>query len=438
MSITLSNLTQNLIEEKGKMINALKSYGGGKTIIFKNDEKYFKNPSTRAEFIFDVIKTSNFEEIKKKYQFQDEVMKKFKSIYYSNKIQGYEKIDISTSSFYGTLYKVFGLAKKYNDQVLFAVIKSTTSSSLIPKYQDYEVEYCNQILFIKSCKKGTAKRLRGNTKEELKIIIEGLTLHADMTIQKKLLSLGNDCQIFISDFQNLYSLNGQRVLSITPDGRVGVGQISSYITYRGDNRKVMWRYFGNSLGKDFEYLNHQPFSLQVKDNGNLVIADKNNMITWSANTQNKGIGPFDLIVTGDGDLVLIDSKNKPLFSLRGRYNFTQFVLIEDYRLYSQNGNYFTVIQPNGELCVYKNNKNDGSVEKISGFRPEILVKKKSFGPYSVNIDLKGVLSIYDYFLEQDIFKTPLNEKAVSPFNLVVTNEGKLNLVDAKNTILWTQ
>jgi hypothetical protein len=30
------------------------------------------------------------------------------------------------------------------------------------------------------------------------------------------------------------------------------------------------------------------------------------MITWSANTQNKGIGPFDLIVTGDGDLVLID------------------------------------------------------------------------------------------------------------------------------------
>jgi hypothetical protein len=139
-------------------------------------------------------------------------MKKFKSIYYSNKIQGYEKIDISTSSFYGTLYKVFGLAKKYNDQVLFAVIKSTTSSSLIPKYQDYEVEYCNQILFIKSCKKGTAKRLRGNTKEELQIIIEGLTLHADMTIQKKLLSLENDCQIFISEFQTLHSLNGQRVL----------------------------------------------------------------------------------------------------------------------------------------------------------------------------------------------------------------------------------
>ena len=63
--LTLSNLTQNLIEEKGKMINALKSYGGGKTIIFKNDEKYFKNPSTRAEFIFDVIQKSNFEEIKK-------------------------------------------------------------------------------------------------------------------------------------------------------------------------------------------------------------------------------------------------------------------------------------------------------------------------------------------------------------------------------------
>ena len=66
---------------------------------------------------------------------------------YSNKIQGYEKIDISTSSFYGTLYKVFGLAKKYDDQVLFAVIKSTTFSSLIPKYQDYEVEYCNKIFF---------------------------------------------------------------------------------------------------------------------------------------------------------------------------------------------------------------------------------------------------------------------------------------------------
>jgi hypothetical protein len=64
-SFKLSNLTQNLIEEKAQMINAFKSFGGGKTILFKNNEKYFKNPSTRAEFIFDVIKTLNFEEIKK-------------------------------------------------------------------------------------------------------------------------------------------------------------------------------------------------------------------------------------------------------------------------------------------------------------------------------------------------------------------------------------
>ena len=106
-----------------------------------------------------------------------------------------------------------------------------------------KLNICNEIFFIKS--KG--KRLRGNTKEELKIIIEGLTLHADMTIQKKLLSLGNDCQIFISDFQKLYSLNSQRVLGITPDGKVGVGQISTYYTYRGDNRKVMWRNFLNIL-----------------------------------------------------------------------------------------------------------------------------------------------------------------------------------------------
>ena len=42
-------------------------------------------------------------------------------------------------------------------------------------------------------------------------------------------------------------------------GLVGVSQISTYYTYRGDNRKVMWRYFGNSLGKD--YLKHKPFSL---------------------------------------------------------------------------------------------------------------------------------------------------------------------------------
>ena len=68
-----------------------------------------------------------------------------------------------------------------------------------------------------------------------------------MIIQKKLLSLGNDCQIFISDFQKLYSLNGQRVLGITPDGRLGVGKISTYYTYRGNNRKVMWRNFLNML-----------------------------------------------------------------------------------------------------------------------------------------------------------------------------------------------
>ena len=32
-----------------------------------------------------------------------------------------------------------------------------------------------------------------------------------------------------------------------PDGKVGVGQISTYYTYRGDNRKVMWRNFLNML-----------------------------------------------------------------------------------------------------------------------------------------------------------------------------------------------
>ncbi len=31
------------------------------------------------------------------------------------------------------------------------------------------------------------------------------------------------------------------------DGRVGVGQISTYIPYRGDNRKVMWSNFLNIL-----------------------------------------------------------------------------------------------------------------------------------------------------------------------------------------------
>ena len=68
-----------------------------------------------------------------------------------------------------------------------------------------------------------------------------------MIIQKKLLSLENDCQIFISDFQKLYSLNDQRVLGITPDLKVWVSQISTYYTYKGDNRKVMWRNFLNIL-----------------------------------------------------------------------------------------------------------------------------------------------------------------------------------------------
>ena len=67
----------------------------------------------------------------------------------------------------------------------------------------------------------------------------------------------------------------------------------------------MWRYFGNSLGKD--YLNHKPFSLQVKDNRNWVNTDKNNMITWSLILKIKEFGLFDLIVTGDGNLVLINS-----------------------------------------------------------------------------------------------------------------------------------
>ncbi len=82
-------------------------------------------------------------------------MKKFKSIYYSNKIKCYEKI-FQHHHFMEHYIKFLDQQKKYNDTVLFAIIISTTFSSLTPKYQDYEVEYCNQIFFIKLCKKGIA------------------------------------------------------------------------------------------------------------------------------------------------------------------------------------------------------------------------------------------------------------------------------------------
>ena len=58
---------------------------------------------------------------------------------------------------------------------------------------------------------------------------------------------------------------------------------------------------------------NKPYNLQVKENGNMFIINKNNDKVWTTNTASKGTAPFKLELSEQGKLTLYDSQNKKLY-----------------------------------------------------------------------------------------------------------------------------
>lgn len=113
----------------------------------------------------------------------------------------------------------------------------------------------------------------------------------------------------------------------------------------------------------------------VKEDGNIIILDYQNGVVWENNIRDKGKAPYNTILTEDGIFILVDSKNKPIYDSQNRYKPYNYILVQEYRIYSENSNYYALIQLDGGVCVYSNGR-DGKDSKE--FYPYLVLNKKLF------------------------------------------------------------
>ena len=219
-------LNANVVEERNDMTKALKE-------SMNNIPKQFPtfsykdlliNPQTSSSIIFDFVDLSIYDKIQKKYQFPEEVMAKFKKVIYLKSGVTYENIDYKIPQNSAIIKRMFGLAKKVDNQVFFIIIKSETYSQLVQKYNTFKREKCTSILFFKSCKMVEEKRARGYTTSELDKINKGLTLHNDITMKNQFDKIGTS-QTMISEKNFIFSSEGKYGMFLRSDGIVGIYEL---------------------------------------------------------------------------------------------------------------------------------------------------------------------------------------------------------------------
>jgi hypothetical protein len=57
-----------------------------------------------------------------------------------------------------------------------------------------------------------------------------------------------------------------------------------------------------------------PYKLQMQDDGNLVVYDKNNVATWATGGGGGRDSPYKLIMQDDGNLVVYDKNGRPTWA----------------------------------------------------------------------------------------------------------------------------
>ena len=368
IELSISYDSIKMKEEREKMIKVLKE-NLKKVPDEVPDEnlRFLRNPVSTAIIIVDYAPIGDLNIIKKKYNFPDEVLQAFRKVYKLKGVVGYSQIDEKIMKGNSMVYRFFGVGKRSDDKIIFTIVEDITRSELIPRYERVQREKCSKILFWEDCHTITEYIAKGYTTNDLDEIKKGLEIVSSIGIKKKIFGLKKEFVIVLTNNNEMYSLSGQKALRIEN----GLGIIFSVKDREIIKKGVQaFTVFGQISDPE-----RGPYSLVVKEDGNIIIVDYENGVVWESNTRDKGKAPYNTILTEDGIFILVDSKNKPIYDSQNRYKPFNYILVQEYRIYSENSNYYALIQLDGGVCVYSNGR-DGKDSKE--FYPYLVLNKKLF------------------------------------------------------------
>ena len=323
------------------------------------------------------------------------------------------------------IYRFFGVGKRADDKIIFTIVEDITRSELIPRYETVQKLKCSKQFIWRYCYTITQQISKGYTSNELDEIKKGLEIVSSIGIKKIVFGLKKEFVIELTNNNEMYSLSGEKALRIEN----GLGIIFSV----KDREKIKKGIQAYTVFGQFSDPERGPYSLVVKEDGNIIIVDYENGVVWESNTRDKGKAPYNTILTEDGIFILVDSKNKPIYDSQNRYKPFNYILVQEYRIYSENSNYYALIQSDGGVCVYSNGR-DGKDSKIKEFYPDLVLQKKAIPPYTIiaNIDGMKIVDGNGKF----IYNTGHKYGFAPPFTFELTNNGLLRLVDAYGKTRW--
>ena len=400
----------NIFQEQYKMLEKIKSFLQHNTYNYNHYNNYARNIQTSVDLFKDTVTHADRDKVIQRYQFPAEIMKGFQSAFMSKEGQIIELINFVKPSVNSkgtsTYMRLIGYAQKIDQVVAFVVAKAQTSCGFVQKREMYRRRKCSGWWIFEKCRWVNDWRDRGYNANELNQLSTALDVHNQVTIKSKIDSI-NPTEIIITGQSRLYSASRRYSIGVKPNGFVAM---YDYNSERG------------GFGKTFN-VRDGPFSFRVKQNGDIVIQNDRRQVFWSAQTAGKGKFPYTMILTEDQNIVVIDSTNKPIWDKGYKYSHRKCLMVQGYKLLSENKKYHAEVQ-NGAIQVFEKSSN-----KVVS---QVGISSKGYFYAYLEDDGKLVITNYD----NPIYSKP-GYGTKGEYRFKVTNEGKLAIVNGAGNAVFT-
>ena len=265
-------------------------------------DKLVRNIKSYTDVNMDMFQKNELESICIKYNLPNDVKNQLKALLFASKPNGKKEIKYFNEKSKICTDELLGYAMKEDNIIYFAFIRSITEGEIPYRTKLVRVKVCHRVLFGHSCHYENRNEDDPYTENEYLIVKNALMYISAQSFRQKL-KIIRESQTLLGMDRKIISNNKIYCAIIGNDGIIYIGP--------NPNPKInIKKVIGNIQSEA-----NAPYSLQIKENGNIFIINKNNDKVWSSNTSNKGVAPFNLILDDNANLNLIDSDGKILSTL---------------------------------------------------------------------------------------------------------------------------
>ncbi len=259
-------------------------------------ETLVRNIVAYTDVNMDMFDKNEVDAICAKYSLPEQVKKDLKAIVFVSDAISSGDIKYLNNLKTASVEEILGFVMKEQNAVFFAFIRSVTEGEIPRRTKNVDVKLCHHTLIGKSCHHESRVVEDPYTPAELEIVKNAILAINAEKLNNKLATI-NESQILLGTGK-IISPDGKIAAILNNDGRLIIGPAANPLS--GTLHTI-----GTAQTTAFA-----PYSLEVKENGNLYIVNKNNDKVWSSNTPNMGTKPFKLVLEISGELKLIDSTGK--------------------------------------------------------------------------------------------------------------------------------